>query len=448
MAYQYPEIRTFKGLFVQANSFTVPDGAMEEAENVVIVQDNTITKLRGRYEYFDAALSTLNNLFTFQSKLLALFTTKISYFTDAGTSPNFTGTETVLTGETVAVTAPRVGRPSEANGNLYFTTDNGVLKLEAYNSVVRSAGIAPGLDIQGTFLQQNGAFPASVTSTGVPQSWSAAYRVLFGRRDSNQNLLLSAPGDSATLTNAVDEGVAYSRTSNVVTVTTLSPHLLSTGMVIYAQDATTPVPPSPVTLNTYTITVTGSTTFTFAQTTADGTGTLNYNSTRIARLEFSIPSEITSSTDGYFYQIYRTNFQETLPFANYKILEEVPLTASDITDRVIFYDDDIDESLLTGAAQLYTNPNSREGVLQANTRPPLAEDITTYRNCAIYGNCTIRSFVNLALVSTTGAVSGDFFEVKVGSVVRRYIARTGVGNQNTTSESATFLSTTITVNYT
>jgi hypothetical protein len=437
MAYQYPEIRSFKGLFVQANSFTVPDGAMEEAENVVIVQDNTITKLRGRYEYFDAALSTLNNLFTFQSKLLALFATKISYFTDAGTSPNFTGSETVLTGETVAVTAPRVGRSSEANGNLYFTTDNGVLKLEAYNSVVRTAGVPPGLDIQGTFLQQNGAFPGGT---------AAAYRVLFGRRDNNQNLLLSAPGDSVTLTNATDVGVSWSRTTGVVTMTTTNPHYLSTGMVVNVSASTGT---HPIVTGPYVITVTGSTTFTFTDgLTNDGPHTADYNASRIARLEFSIPSEINTSTDGYFYQIYRTDFEATTPFPNYKILEEVPLTASDITDGVVFYDDDIDESLLTGAAQLYTNPNSREGELQANTRPPKCDDITTYRNCAIYANCTIRNYLDLSLISTTGAVSGDFFEVQVGTVVRRYIARTGVGNQNTTSESASFVSTTITVNYT
>lgn len=55
MAYSYPEIRTFSGLFLQQNSFDVPDGAMEVAENVVIQNDNQISKLFGFYTYYTAA---------------------------------------------------------------------------------------------------------------------------------------------------------------------------------------------------------------------------------------------------------------------------------------------------------------------------------------------------------------------------------------------------------
>lgn len=410
---------------------------MEVADNVVVANDNTISKIRGRYQYFDAAASALNNLFSFQSRLLAVFAAKISYFSDAGVSPNLTGTETVLGGAAVSVTAPRVSRSSQSNGNLYFTADDGVLKLEAYNSIVRAAGVPPGLDVRGTLLMKNGAFQGDS---------AAAYRVVFGRRDSNGNLLLSAPSDSVTLTNAAAVGVGWVRTSNVVTVTTSSPHLLSVGMSIVTSNST---PTLPIVNNTYVVATTPTAlTFTFAETVADGSGTVDYSASRVSRIEITIPSEINTSTDGYFYQIYRTDFQQVIPFADYKILEEIQLTSADITSGVVFYEDDIDEDLLISAAQLYTNPNSREGELQANVRPPLADDITVYRNCTLYGNCTIRPSVFSSLVSVTGMATGDFVEIKVGSVVRRYIARTGVGNRNVTSDSATFSTTTITVNYT
>ena len=35
MAFQFPEVRKFLGLFAQANSFVLPDGAMEKANNIV-----------------------------------------------------------------------------------------------------------------------------------------------------------------------------------------------------------------------------------------------------------------------------------------------------------------------------------------------------------------------------------------------------------------------------
>src|SRR5882672_1598751 len=107
MSYSFPEIKSFIGLHLQANSFTVPDGAMEVADNVVISKDKIVLKRRGFYEYYDPSSDTLNNLFVYQDRLLGVFSDKIGYFTDAGSSPNYTGTRSALSGATVAVTSPR-----------------------------------------------------------------------------------------------------------------------------------------------------------------------------------------------------------------------------------------------------------------------------------------------------------------------------------------------------
>ena len=180
MAYNYVEIKNFQGLFLQANTFSVPDGALEIASNVVIAQDGVIAKRRGNYTFHTPASSTLNNLFLYQSNLLALLNTRIDRIST-------TGVATTLTGETVALSA-RVGRSAEQNSNLYFTSDNGVMKLTAFNSAVFKSGIAPALDIRGK---------RKVFSTGnfLEVGNQVGYRVLFGTKDANNNLVLGAPSD-------------------------------------------------------------------------------------------------------------------------------------------------------------------------------------------------------------------------------------------------------------
>jgi len=428
MALTYPEIRNFAGLYKQANSFTVPDGALEEVLNFIVTRDRTLSKRRGFYEYYVPVGQTLNNLFTYQSKLVAVFADQIAYFTETGSDPSKTGVKNALTGATVALASPRAARGVESNKNLYLTTDNGVVKLEAYNSSVFKAGVPPALDLRGKFNPANGMLTAET---------QAAWRTVFGRRDVNDNLLLGAPSDVVVLTNSKVVGAAWACATNVITVTTTSPHNLAAGMQITVSNSTSDT--SSVTAAPYTIaTVPTATTFTFAFTVGDDASgnTLDYTATRTAILEQSIPSEIDSTAGGWFVQIYRstqTNSSATSPSADFKLVDEITLTSAQITAGLFFYSDDTDDLLL--GAQLYTNPNSREGELQANDRPPLARDLTIFKNHLIYGNCQTRHLLNLQVTDPSALATGDFFEVKIGSIVRRYVARTGVGNSTVKADS-------------
>lgn len=425
MAYNYPEIRKFQGLFLQANTFEVPDGAMEEARNVVIKNDDTLSKIRGNYTYYSPSGPILNQLFFYRERLLAAFSTKVSYFTDTGTAPNETGTITDLTGETVAITSPRVSRSVEANSNLYFTTDTGVLKLEDYNSNVFISGVPQGLDLSLLLL---------ATSLGViSANSSVSYRVLFGRRDANNNLLLSAPSNIGTIyTGEEGTGVTYSSSGGgpyTVTVTN-SGHGLSSGQEIIVSGATDADADG-----THVITVTSSSQFTYSTVGNPASGTLNYTFTRNVRIELSIPSEIDSSSDGYFFQVYRSSEAtgNVTPPLDFKLVTERTLTSSEITNQVAFFDDDVDSILL--GAELYTNPNSREGELQANFRPPKCEDVAFYKNYVFYANCESRKILQFEIIDASSLVNDDYIEVRSGSVTRRYVARVGVGNQTVFSQS-------------
>lgn len=426
MGYSFPEIKEFSGLFLQANSFTVPDGAMEVAENAVIKSDNIVQKTRGSYIYFNPSTSDMNQLFKYRDKLLAIYSDKLVYYTDTGTSPNETGAETTLSGATISVTGTRVSRSVESSNNLYFTTDNGVLKIENYNSTIYQAGAPQGLDL-GLQILASSVGPIDPNTT-------VGYRVVFGRRDDNDNLILGAPSNIGTIY-IPNGGTGVSYTSSgagpyTVTVTSTS-HGLKSGdeiVVTAASDADA--------IGTFTITVTGTNTFTYSTAGNPSSGTLTYTFTRKIRLEFSIPSDISAS-QGWFYQVYRSSqaVGNVTPSLDFKLASEVVLTSTEISNRVAFFDDDVDDILL--GAELYTNPNSREGELQSNFRPPLCEDICLYKNSVLYANCTTRHLLELDVVDTSALAAANFVEIKIGSVTRRYKAQANVSNQTVKSQSIT-----------
>ena len=441
MAYSYPEIKKFTGLYLQANSFLVPDGALEQAENAVLLKDYVLTKIRGDYLYLSPALKTFNNLFNYRSFLFACYTDSLAKITETGTSPNKTGYATPLTGETVALTTPLVSRSAESNDNLYFTTDNGVLKIESDTSKIYKAGIPPALDLTGYFLPSNG---------GVSGDAQTIWRVLFGRRDVNRNLLLGSPSDILDLTNSKVVGSLWTRTTGVVTITTSANHNLVSTMTITISNSTGT---HPITSGDYPITKTGDKTFTILSAGTDEAGgstiTVDYTTTRAARLEFLIPSEISDVSDGYFYQVYRSNPSNSgtaLPNLDFKLVDEQPITAAQIASGRCVFDDDVSDIFL--GAELYTNPNSREGEAQANERPPLCKDVALFKNHLFYANIVTRQSLEIDLVSSAASVlaNNDYIEIKeASSTARRYIARSGVGNSVVTATASG--TGTITVTY-
>lgn len=437
MPLSYPEQKKFLGLFAQRNSFDLPDGAMEKALNIVMNDDDTVTKARGFYTYYDPTTDTLNAVTLYQDKLIAVLSDEMAYFTDTGSSPNETGTRNNLSGTTVAVTGTRVSRFLEQSGNLYSTTDNGIIKLDAYNGTLYQAGAPPGLDMRGQFLPENGALDGDS---------QAGYRVLFGRTDANDNDILGAPSDILVLTNSKVTGATYTSVPGFTVTVTSAGHSLSTGMSILVSGAT-----DTDANGTHTVTVTSATQFTFTTVADPTSGTLDYTVSRTPLLEWSVPSDITSTTQNWFFQLYRTSQSGddiVAPEADFRLVEQRYLTAGEITARVVFYQDDTDEVLVEFAPELYTNPNSREGEGQANARPPLAEDMDLFQGYAFYGNCRTRHLLPLDLIDAGSLASADYVEIKVDATTRRYVARTGVGNQTVRSASITNAGGDLQIDYT
>lgn len=436
MSYNSPEIRQFRGRYVQRNSFEVPDGALEVASNVTVQNDFIITKRRGYYQYYAPGSGTLKKLKKYENKLIAIYTNQIAYYTDSGASPNLVGTQTVDSNEpglSWTIGTNTIPRMAEASENLYVTTDNGVVKLTAYNSLVQGVGAPPGQDLNAHFYPgQQATFFAGDKVLG--------YRACFGRTDANDNLILGAPGDVAALTNPIIDSSSYSSTGAgpwTVTVTSTA-HGLLTGQYITVS-AASHAPAD----GTFQITVTGANTFTYVVTSADPKSgpDLSYHRAEAVLLEISVPEECADVSQGWFVQIYRSSQYDIAGdiYGDYQLITQRTLTAAEITANVLYFKDTVVDALR--GVGLYTNENSGEGELQANARPPKATDIALFKNYTFYSNCQTRPVVEIAVVDPSKMTASDLFYLRttegVTTTEEIYAAREGVANTMTYSQTLT-----------
>ncbi len=443
MSYNYPEIRQFKGRYAQRNSFEVPDGALETALNVTVGNDFIVSKRRGFYGYYTPGTGTLKGLEKYENTLIAFYTDKVSHYTDTGTAPNETGSETVNgleTGTTVSITGSRIPRTMQASENLYFTTITGVKKLTSFDSLVASASAPPGADLTAVFI------PGSVASWFGPDK-SVSYRILFGRKDANDNLILGAPSDVATILNTATTGVSYTSAGvGPWTVTVASPShglVASSYLQLYgAADADAN--------GTFLVTIVDPNTFQYSVASGDPTsGTINWALSSAVLLETTVPEECADVSQGWFVQVYRNDQQSVSvdPFSTYKFLAQRTLTATEIATNVLQFTDTTPD-LLRGA-ELYTNENTQEGESQANYGIPKPTDMCLFKNYAFYSDCVTHAFIETAIVDPTKIANGDQIILRIvdlSTVDETYIARTGVGNQLTWTNSVSG-GATITVTY-
>lgn len=176
-------------------------------------------------------------------------------------------------------------------------------------------------------------------------------------------------------------------------------------------------------------------------------------------VDFAVPSRIN---EDYFFQIYRTATALIGGSgAEFKLVYEAPFKVG-ATQAIDGYDynsvtntvtvvDQQPEDLRDSGTPLYTNEFSGEGILQANDRPPVAQDIAIYKNCAFYANtrtafkqeATFIGFdgvevfdivgsivvaAGLATLTTSaphGMSSGDYFGLAGTDADGEYVATTG-----------------------
>lgn len=174
------------GLFTFNNVISqVPAGAMTAALNVVIDRPGVVETRRGLKQYGTLLTTPIYKLFAFQNKLIANHSTKMSYDSDgAGTWVDYSGTFVSIAGDKI--------RAVEANQNLYFTTNNGIYKIDTITNNPYQAGGVPALDLT---LAANGSSGFLATPS------ECAYRITWVYTDGNGNLIEGNPSMATTISN-------------------------------------------------------------------------------------------------------------------------------------------------------------------------------------------------------------------------------------------------------
>lgn len=172
---------------------STPNGSMYEALNVVIDRSEIIEPRRGFFQYSNFA-SQVKQLINYKDRVLAHVGSELKYdFDQQGLFLTFAGPSIME-----AATGLRI-KSIESNGNLYFTTQTGIKKLSAasasdFSSIeIENAGGVKAIDLNANTNYSQLGF--------LEPNSKVAYRVLFGKKDLNDNLILGSPSPRAVVYN-------------------------------------------------------------------------------------------------------------------------------------------------------------------------------------------------------------------------------------------------------
>lgn len=350
---------------------------------------------------------------------------------------------TRVPGQTISVTPEASGGVDfsvaiNPNESAYFTTDNGIIKLEREDLPTLKAGIPPGLDLQ-IFI---GTTPAAQNPGPLIPNRQVGYRVLFSRTDASGTVVLGAPSQFVVIANTLftPSALAYVNATNILTVTYNNHGLTGTPRIYFFNvvSAGAAVPDGTF----LTATITGVNTFTVDFDDV-GLGAITnitaaqFGLTKSPQLYFTIPSEILSTQ--YAYRVYRSTQSVdllTLPPQDYRLVYEANITTTDIANEFVSFLDEVDDLLIGSNTPLYTNP-TEQGETQENSRPPRALDMTVFRGYTIYANVTNYRALTLSLVSADLITNNDILTIGTRQYIFKSNAANGfVGNMLVTGTAA------------
>lgn len=200
------------GLNYSPNNLSLPEGSLVRADNVIIRRDNTVESRRGIKDYSNPIENSSNRakqLIEYKNKIITHINNKLYY--DSGNLTNNLADFYAFSGTYTETQDGLRIKSIEANKNLYFTTSEGIKKISAKTAedfttdagFIQNAGAIKALDISAyldIYQGQKDGF--------LPQDSTVAYRVVWGYKDRNENLLLGTPSNRYVIYNYLVDSMA------------------------------------------------------------------------------------------------------------------------------------------------------------------------------------------------------------------------------------------------
>jgi hypothetical protein len=179
------------GLNTDPNNLgSVPNGSLEQADNVYISRPDIAEPRRGFKVYGDSlGISTdrAKQLLQYKEQILRHYGSVLQRDNGSGTFTSYSeAVNEVETGVKI--------KAVEQNGNLYITSAQGVRKLDSLTSPITLAGGVKALDVEASLVDAEGFFN---------QDSQVAYRVLWGYKDLNNNVIYGTPSQRAIVINSI-----------------------------------------------------------------------------------------------------------------------------------------------------------------------------------------------------------------------------------------------------
>jgi hypothetical protein len=394
-----------QGLHTFQNDLSsVPEGALSQADNIVIDRDGEAEPRRGfdflahgagvQSQFSDTTYRAAK-LFFYQEKVLSFYgpvgaPTTLAYHDDTTGWVNYTGS---FSAPSSSVTM----RSAEASQNFYFTTSSGVYKLDAYNGTPSAIGVPPALDVTTTIAASKTPTATTTNTSATLTSVSSVSGLAIGMSVSGTNIPASTYVTALTAT-TVTLSKAATGSGSGITIT-------------FAVPATWLGVGSAGGLNTTAYRVLWGIKDANKNLILGAPSQISQISNTMAAeksviVNFSIPSGITTA---HFYQVYRSPAVAAgvTPNDEGQLVYEGNPTSGEITYGTVSVLDIVPDSLR--GATIYT-AQSQEGLVNQNAPPPLADDIAVFRDCLFYGNTSTLQSYELTLLgvgSPAGIQSGD-----------------------------------------
>ena len=462
-----PSLTASRGLITNPNELTRPDGSMEVLDNCIIDADNTIEQRRGFAEFGNAtpADAQIKQLMVYKGVIFRHYANKIAF------DSNGSGAFVAFDGTYMELASQLRIKYIESNGNLYFTTTEGIKKISAVSAseFTSAAGYitnAGGVKAIGLELKIK-----PISSGWLPAQSKVGYRIVWGIKDANSNIIQGVPSSRVVATNTSQDlnvgerftarVLVYNSIANLdyfmfdtptnkyalwfqTSLADISPpvaaellnrqllkvniHGLGDNDAVAAAIASIASQITDITVEVATNEVTisnvdGGDVLNASNGTVDPTHVLVstiYNgqtatgSPANIELTFTVPTTITS--DLYFYEIYRTGIatvsvgvtvNDLDPGDECQKVYESGVTLAEISAGSVTVEDITPDTFREGGAYLYTNPVTGQGILQANEAPPVAKDIALFKGSAFYANTKERHRKQINLLSVSDFVSGS-----------------------------------------